>query len=860
MKLNTEQRSAAETFDRHILLLAPAGTGKTGTLAVRIANLIAAKRAMPEEILCLTFTNKACREMQARIAKTLDDPNEPVVIRTFHGFCYDVIRQEAKRHDIFADFTIFDETDCRALLREIAGPEWLPSSLFLLVTQLKETAARYDIPSTEGAAGYQKALSRLLEENEERVRALAIDDKYRFDSQLFAMWCGRGAALTAEYDARLHEMHALDFTDLIVRADELLRHEETAVRWRRRFSYIHIDEVQDTSGLEYRLIHRIFGSSRILLCGDAFQTIYEWRGSRPQTVLRAFREEFHPLEIALRRNYRATQTLLSASFSYLEAAFPAAVRDAYPEGIAPASAEQGEPILLKSAVDMDEEAQWIYTKIRRLDVKRFDEVCILTRSNGYNQRLSAYFESLNRLMPDPRGPLPFFLIDEMKFFRRQEIKDVLAFLRLIRNRNDTGSLVRIVGRFVPGVGKKTLEVLTGKRARACGLRLTDFLLTSVANRHEDPFDPLVDALAKGNVVVFDVESTGVSTVHDEIIQIAGIRLNARGEEIAVFKRELRPTKSVGDSVRVHHITDEELERCGEDPAQLLREFSAFARGAVIAGHNVTYDLSILASELSRLGLPPLDYPAYFDTLDIYRRFHPKLPQYTLAFLSDVFQVKNRSTHDALDDVRATSEILVQAVSRDIDPRREERAAFIGRFGSLFTRTAVLMERFRRQAPRLRPQELVGRIVNEAGIKVYYDAHNEEQRVENLRDFYRYVRDNDDESLSALDAIDCLLREATLSNTELEAQSRQPKIPVLTVHQAKGAEFRYVFLAGLQEGTFPSFAAKRDGHGEEEARLFYVAITRPREQLFLSWCQTRDSRTLRMSPFIRQIPERFLRRE
>jgi DNA helicase-2/ATP-dependent DNA helicase PcrA len=142
VELNAQQRQVAEKLNENILLLAPAGTGKTNTLACRIANILAQDRALPEEILCLTFTNKACREMRERIAMRAGEAGSRVVVKTFHGFCYDVIKTEAKRHsDLFSDFTIFDETDCQGLLKEMAEPEWPLRSLQNLVAQLKEMRA-----------------------------------------------------------------------------------------------------------------------------------------------------------------------------------------------------------------------------------------------------------------------------------------------------------------------------------------------------------------------------------------------------------------------------------------------------------------------------------------------------------------------------------------------------------------------------------------------------------------------------------------------------------------------------------------------------------------------------------------------
>ena len=150
MDLNDRQRAAAENLDGHILLTAPAGTGKTDTLAYRIANILESGRAAPEEVLCLTFTNKACREMRERIAARGGEAGSRVVVKTFHGFCYDVIKTEAKRHsDLFSDFTIFDETDCQGLLRELTDEEWPLRAVQGLVGLLKEKRAEFGLQTED---------------------------------------------------------------------------------------------------------------------------------------------------------------------------------------------------------------------------------------------------------------------------------------------------------------------------------------------------------------------------------------------------------------------------------------------------------------------------------------------------------------------------------------------------------------------------------------------------------------------------------------------------------------------------------------------------------------------------------------
>ena len=854
-RLNPAQRAAAEELDENILLLAPAGTGKTDTLAYRVANIILSGRAQPEEILCLTFTNKACREMRQRIEERAGAGGLRVPVKTFHGFCYDIIKTEAKRSpELFADFTIVDEVDCQSLLREISENKWPVRALQALTSLLKESQAIYREQDGRPLSR-QETLERLLLEQQGRVRSLAVDDRYSFYQQLYQGWCKWGASLAGEYDERLRDMHGLDFTDLIVRAQALLSDREVRAKWARRFLYINIDEVQDTNELEYSLISHIFGESRLLLCGDYFQTIYEWRGSRPEAVLRRYQRDCHPRRIVLRTNYRSTQVLLSASFGCLAQLFPERVSALYPEGLEAVSSVQGEPIELKGAVDFNEEAQWLYYRIQRLPVEDYARVCILTRNNKYNKELSSQFRALSRQLPQEER-LPFMLIEELKFFRRQEIKDALAFLRLTVNKHDAASLVRLLNRFGKGIGPATIKAIGAAEVRRTGLSLTDFL-DDEAWRAGDVFAPLTEALAAGNVVVFDVESTGLDPTRDEIIQIAGIRLAPDGRVAEEFKRNIRPTCSVGGSVRVHGLTDAWLAEHGEDAEMALAEFAEFARGAVLVGHNVTYDLGITSSCLARLGLPQLDYPCYYDTLDIFCRFYPNLPDHKLESLYKFCGAAHASSHDAMDDILATADILLYALRENIVPQRKARRAYFAKWQELFRELAEEMHEFRAQAPLVRPWKLIGEIVNRAGIKDYYERHKEAQRVENLRDLYRQARDVDDITVQPLDAIARFLRYTTLSNTELDVLTKK-QIPIITVHQAKGSEFDYVFLAGMQEGTFPGFQAEKNGSLDEEARLFYVAITRAKKQLFISWTQFQCGHMHHMSRFIHKIPRQYIK--
>ena len=858
--LNAAQRQVVEDLEHHILLVAPAGTGKTNTLAARIAAIIAAHRAKPEEILCLTFTNKACKEMRERIELRAGEAGQEVVVRTLHGFCYDIIKAEAKRHsDLFADFTICDEVDAQSVLRELCQ-QLLPDmtgalpALQALIAQLK-TARGLQSLRQGSTVTYAQVLADLLQTQAGAVHAKCLDANWHFDQQLYAGWQDWGARLTEEYDRRLQELHGLDFTDLIVNAGLLLADDTVAGSWARRFLYINIDEVQDTSELEYLVISRLFGASRLLLAGDYFQTIYEWRGSHPEQVLQAFQRDYQPRRIVLHTNYRATQVLLAASFACLQAMFPERVATIYPEGMEAESDVPGAPILLKNAQDIYEEAWWIYQTILQLPVTDYRRVCILTRTNRYNRTLSDYFQHFNAGVPLAER-LPFMLIDEKRFYRRQEIKDVLAFLKLALNKHDVTSLVRILKRFGQGIGPATMQRIASPAYRRAGLRLTDYL-DPLARAAGDPFQPLTTALAQGNVVVFDVESTGVDPTHDEIIQIAGIRLDAAGQVAAEFKHLLHPQRCVGTSVRVHRLTDDYLAAHGEDPRAVLQAFCDFARGSVIVGHNVTYDLSILGSQLARLGLPQLTYVTYFDTLDIFRRYYPNLPNHKLAYLGQYCQVQHASSHDAMDDILATAELLQYALERNIRPTAAERQQYFAAHVAPVAAPAAPLAEPRQEIDTVPLWQLLADIVTKGGVADYYTARQDWQRMENLRNLFLQARAWRTEAATPRDAAVAFLRETSLSATDLEAQTKRASIPLITVHQAKGAEFDYVFLAGLQEYNFPSYSAVKSGQLDEEKRLFYVAITRARQQLLLSWCQQANGHYQQPSRFLDGLPAKFI---
>ncbi len=243
-------------------------------------------------------------------------------------------------------------------------------------------------------------------------------------------------------------------------------------------------------------------------------------------------------------------------------AFSSKVSTMYKDGILAESKEDGEKILLKETRGGREEARFIFDYVKKLCEKGEDlkRVCVLTRDNNYNIGLS---EELYQIGGYEGADFEFILVDQFKFFRRQEVKDILAFLKLIANRYDSLSLKRIVNRLPTGIGMRTLDAIESYKYKEVGIRLADYIDPLVLE-YGEKFSLLINEFEKENIIVFDVESTGVDVTEDEIIQIAAIKLNKKGEVVDKFEKFLKNKKPVKDSYYVHGFSDEMLQRIGED--------------------------------------------------------------------------------------------------------------------------------------------------------------------------------------------------------------------------------------------------------------------------------------------------------
>ena len=788
---NPEQRKIIETTDGALLVLAPAGTGKTRVMASRLAVAIETG-VEPDRTLGVTFTNRAAGQMRARVEHQLGGTSRRANVRTFHGLCAWILRQEAKDLGLPRDYVIYDEEDSKEVLRYCLREAPInPQDAYWEISRFKS-----------GCPDESLSLSAVIR--------LSMDGSHP-----------KLAGAAAEYHRLLAERHALDFADLVYRARAMLALlPDTRERWSQRFDWIQVDEVQDTHFSEYEVIrHLARRTGNLALYGDVDQTIYEWRGSDPDSVLGLFKRDFAPVtELPLIDNYRATRKLLEVADKF------ASTFENRRSRIRPAPGlPTGEPPSLEKAGHPREEATWIANQSSRLRQCGVARVAVLTRTHKRSQAVSDAMQAVG---------VPHVTVEQFEFFRRQEIKDVLARMRLILNPHDTGALGRVMRRPACGIGKATLSTLWQEGARV-GLRITD-LINRETHQSGEPFGLLLSNLNRGVVVVLDVETTGLSPLEDEVVDVGAVRIvNGKIEER--LEALVRPTRLVGQSFFIHGLSDAVLQDDGQNPGEVFRQLRDFVGGARVVGHNLRFDLSMLKAHSGRVG-SKLGIPTWDDTLEISRRLL-NLERYDLGTLCDHLGTPHRPSHRALADAEATADALLRLRGM-LQAGQTGRRSLVERLGQPFEPLAELFGSWRKAAEELRPTDLCRMIVDQSGLAGHYSDHA--QRTSHIEELCLFLEENDDDNASPRSALEELVQKASLARNVDHLSEADPRIPVLTIHQAKGLEFDVVFVAGVSKGEIPSFFAVRDGRVEEERRLFYVAITRAKRQLFLSCFDTNDN--------------------
>ncbi len=421
--LNDEQQRAVLTTDGPLLILAGAGSGKTKTLTHRIAHLIDTQKATPYNILAVTFTNKAAREMRERVAKLLGENPENrsfmPFMGTFHSICVRLLRQDGEHINIPRNFVIFDESDRLSAIKQACKTAMIDEKSF---------------PPKTLASIISTAKNELMTPAE--YTGVANGPTQRAAAQVFPL-----------YQKTLQGNNALDFDDLIGRTVNLLQ-TQTAIRdkWRTQLRYIMIDEYQDTNAAQYKLVKLLTSPSQnIAVVGDDWQSIYSWRGADFRNILNFEKDYPNTTIIKLEQNYRSTKAILDAAHAVITKNQQRSDKKLWTES------GEGKPVSILQVANERAEGEAMVRRIQNAVDARFrtyQDFAILYRTNAQSRNVE---ETLIRY------GVPYRIVGGQRFYDRKEIKDIMAYLRLIYQPEDRVSFARLVNVPTRGIGTKSVE-------------------------------------------------------------------------------------------------------------------------------------------------------------------------------------------------------------------------------------------------------------------------------------------------------------------------------------------------------------------------------------------------------------------
>lgn len=425
--LNPEQRRAVETTEGPLLIQAGAGSGKTKTLTHRIAYIIASGKATPYNILAVTFTNKAAKEMRERVAKLLgenaDNRSFMPYMGTFHSICVRLLRQDGEHIGIPKSFVIFDESDRQAAVKQASKQLMLDEKSF---------------PARALSGLISSAKNDLVSPAE--YTGTANSPSQKAAAQVFPL-----------YERALKDAGALDFDDLISRTVSLLAsNQEIREKWQQQFKYIMIDEYQDTNAAQYKLVKLLTNSDKnIAVVGDDWQSIYSWRGADFRNILKFEQDYPGCTVIKLEQNYRSTKHILDAAHAVITKNQQRSDKQLW------TAAGQGLPVQLLQVVSERAEGDALIRRIRNgVDSghRKFSDYAVLYRTNAQSRSIEEAFVHYG---------VPYRVVGGVRFYDRKEIKDVIAYLRLIFQPEDRVSFERIVNVPTRGLGTKSVQNFLG---------------------------------------------------------------------------------------------------------------------------------------------------------------------------------------------------------------------------------------------------------------------------------------------------------------------------------------------------------------------------------------------------------------
>jgi DNA helicase-2/ATP-dependent DNA helicase PcrA len=487
--LNPAQKEAVETIEGPVLIVAGPGSGKTRVIAHRVAYLITVCGISPHRIMAVTFTNKAAREMRERVFHLLGQVIEGLTLGTFHATCARFLRMEAQHVGLERSFVIYDESDQLSLLKRA-------------MEQLGLDPKQYPPRGIGSAISSAKAL-------------LLAPHEYR--GQVGSYFEEVVARVYERYQHLLSESNAVDFDDLIMTTVHLFRSQpDVLARYQSRYLHVMIDEFQDTNRAQYTLSRQLAGKYRnICVVGDPDQSIYSWRHADLRHIM-DFEKDYPEVKtILLEQNYRSTQTILEAADRVIAANEQRKQKTLWTEN------DEGVPITVAQAYNEQEEAHFVISEVERLVAggkRKAGDLAVMYRTNAQSRALEEMFV---------RYGLPYRIVGATRFYQRREVKDVIAYLRLIHNPYDGVSLLRIVNVPGRGIGQRTIADLTAW-ANERGVPFYTAMQLLAGGEEDAPFDSRSSKALTGFVGMLDelidkARELNLAELFDQVLDRTGYK-------------------------------------------------------------------------------------------------------------------------------------------------------------------------------------------------------------------------------------------------------------------------------------------------------------------------------------------------
>ena len=511
--LNPQQQEAVAYSGGPLLVIAGAGSGKTRVLTRRIAFLMARRSVKPYEILAITFTNKAAGEMKDRVTELVGPIAKSMWVSTFHSACVRLLRQEAERLGYSSSFSIYDSADSQKLIQKVCE-------------SLNLDAKRY--PPRQ----FQNSISNAKNE---------LQSPYEFLSKATNQFETITADVYTMYEKRLKQANAMDFDDLIMKTVEVLqKFPEAKGRFRSRFRHILVDEYQDTNHAQYQLVKELTGDesdgfpiAELCVVGDADQSIYGFRGATIRNILQFEVDYPNAKTVLLEQNYRSTQNILSAANAVISQNESRKEKNLWSDSGA------GEPLIGYVAESEYDEGEFIKGEIRRLqdkDESQPGDTAVFYRTNAQSRVFEEVFM---------RAAIPYKVVGGLRFYERKEVKDLLAYLRVLANPSDEISLRRIINFPKRGIGDRAIEEVDAF-ANAQGISFWSALLrvreaTAVPNKASQSINEFTNMLVALGVLV-------------EINTKPSVIIEAALEQSGLMK-ELANSTDPQDEVRIENLQE-----------------------------------------------------------------------------------------------------------------------------------------------------------------------------------------------------------------------------------------------------------------------------------------------------------------